>query len=64
MGTQIMNFVADAILVYLSPFAGFAIVDILNCIRTNKPFWLPSKIIAIAFIWALGWGVAISTLHY
>lgn len=49
--------IAELGLLYSSPLAGFAILDILNCIRENKKFWLPSKIIVVIFIWSLGWKV-------
>ncbi|MDO5784407.1 MAG: hypothetical protein Q4P20_05005 [Eubacteriales bacterium] len=49
--------IAELGLLYASPLAGFAILDILNCIRENKKFWLPSKIIVVIFIWSLGWKV-------
>ncbi len=49
--------IAEVILVFITPFAGFAVLDILNCIRENKEFWFMSKIIVVAFIWALGWTV-------
>ena len=49
--------IAHYILLWISPLAGFAILDILNCIRENKKFWLPSKIIVVLFIWTLGWTV-------
>lgn len=47
---------------YLSPLAGFALLDLLNCIRENKPFWLPSKIIVVLFVWALGWQVYLNMM--
>lgn len=49
--------IAHYALLWITPFAGFAILDILNCIRENKPFWLPSKIIIVLFVWLLGWTV-------
>ena len=41
----------------LSPLAGFALLDILRCIRDNKPFWLPSQIILVTYFWMLGWAI-------
>lgn len=49
--------IAEWVLLCTSPLAGFAILDILNCIRENKKFWLPSKIVVVAFICSLGWTV-------
>lgn len=41
----------------LSPLAGLALLDILRCIRDNKPFWLPSQIILVTYFWMLGWAI-------
>ncbi len=41
----------------LSPLAGFALLDILRCMRDNKPFWLPSQIILVTYFWMLGWAI-------
>lgn len=58
----IILYVSDLGTQFLSPLAGFALLDLLNCIRENKPFWLPSKIIVVLFVWSLGWGVYFNSL--
>ncbi|MCD8355606.1 MAG: hypothetical protein LUE11_03400 [Clostridia bacterium] len=49
--------IAHIALLFSSPLAGFAILDVLNCIRKEEKFWLPSKIVIVVFVWSLGWSI-------
>ncbi len=52
---SILFLIAYTVLIITAPIVGFAILDLLNCIRENKPFWLPSKVIVVLFFWGMGW---------
>ncbi len=49
--------IASFVLLFSTPLAGFALLDIFRCCRDKKKLWLPSQIILVAFIWSLGWTV-------
>lgn len=55
----VLMFLAMYGLLICSPLAGFALLDILKCIRDQKPFWKPSMAVIVIFFWALGWSLVV-----
>ncbi|MCD8355564.1 MAG: hypothetical protein LUE11_03190 [Clostridia bacterium] len=59
----VLMFLAMYGLLICSPLAGFALLDILKCIRDQKTFWKPSMVVIVIFFWALGWASVLVLTH-